>query len=153
MINLGILITLLFAGYFCGSYFEKKHYKSIIDREKLSSKFPVSSFTWKERKKFDPPPEYEHSKLFIGEMVVASDYFKTFVGGLRGMLGGRLKTFESLLDRARREARLRMIHKARDWGAKEVINVKIETTNINNVNARKGSKPIIEVMVYATGLK
>jgi len=46
-----------------------------------------------------------------------------------------------------------MIEKATKWGAEEIINLKVETSNINNLNSRKKSKPVIEVMVYATGLK
>jgi len=89
MINIGIILTLLFLGYFIGSFFEKKHYKSIIARENTHRNLPISSFTWRQRKKFNPPPTYEHSKIFIGEVVVASDYFKSFVGALRNITGGR----------------------------------------------------------------
>ncbi|MFT6733724.1 MAG: hypothetical protein ACJAS9_001914 [Polaribacter sp.] len=39
------------------------------------------------------------------------DYFKRFLAGLRNIFGGRVVTYESLVDRARREAILRMKEK------------------------------------------
>jgi uncharacterized protein YbjQ (UPF0145 family) len=42
-----------------------------------------------------------------GSVVVSVDYFKRFLAGLRTLVGGRVTSYETLLDRARREAILR----------------------------------------------
>ena len=80
-------------------------------------------------------------------MVIASDYFKTFTAGLINIFGGRVTPFESLVDRARREALLRMKEQASQTGASIVFNVKLETTRI--ATGRLGA---VEVLAYGTAL-
>ena len=69
--------------------------------------------------------------LFDGSVVISSDYFKAFISKLRLILGGRMREFEPLLDRARREAILRMKEKAVFWGAKRIINLRIECSSVS----------------------
>ena len=66
------------------------------------------------------------------------------------MFGGKLVAYESLLDRARREAVLRMKQEARDKGANRIINVKFQTFSIPGRNPR--SFGAVEVMAYGTAL-
>jgi uncharacterized protein YbjQ (UPF0145 family) len=63
------------------------------------------------------------------------------------LFGGRVTSFESLLDRARREALLRMKSQAQTMDARYVFNVKYETATIGG--SRTGS---IEVLAYGTAL-
>ena len=41
--------------------------------------------------------------LVFGQTVVATDYLKTFVASIENLFGGELKSFATLMDRARRE--------------------------------------------------
>ena len=77
------------------------------------------------------------------------DSFKKFVAGLRDLVGGRVSSYESLLERARREALLRMKAEARALGAQSVWNVRLETSSIT-----KGGKGVsaVEVLAYGTAL-
>lgn len=85
--------------------------------------------------------------LVSGGVVVSSDYFKTFVAGFRNLVGGRFRGFESLLERARREAILRMKQQAREHGSSLVIGVRIHTTRV------AGSQtPSVEVIAFGTAL-
>ena len=145
MYDLLIFITLLFMGYFFGRMAEKKHYKSIIKREKqLNNIIVVNSRI---------PPAYAtpvSSCLVAGSVVVSVDYFKRFISGLRALIGGRMVSYESLLDRARREAILRMKQQAKELNADMVLNIKFETSSISkNARGRIGS---IEVLAYGTAL-
>jgi uncharacterized protein YbjQ (UPF0145 family) len=83
--------------------------------------------------------------LVTGSVVVASDYFKNFVGSLRNFFGGRMSFHETLLDRARREAVTRMREKAQQLGAQQVVDVHIETSFIDQMGA--------EVSAYGTAIK
>ena len=56
------------------------------------------------------------SFLVNGSTVVSNDYFKRLLAILRNIFGGRVKAYESLLDRARREAVLRMKDEAHSSG-------------------------------------
>ncbi|XVJ71977.1 MAG: YbjQ family protein [Rhizobacter sp.] len=86
--------------------------------------------------------------VVMGSVVVSSDYFKTFVAGFRNLFGGRFRGYESLLERARREALLRMKLRARETGSNLVIGVRFHTTSISG-----SQTPSVEVMAYGTAVK
>ncbi len=146
MIELIILLSLLALGYGFGSYREKQHYKSIFEREELLGNILLFE------SRFVPDPERNQGgELVSGHVVVSVDYFKAFVAGLRKLVGGRLRSYETLLDRGRREAILRMKQEAQNLGANSVFNIKFETSSISKgAQDRIGS---IEVLVYGSAIK
>jgi uncharacterized protein YbjQ (UPF0145 family) len=141
-----IFLVLLALGYFVGRWKEKAHYKSIREREAQYATVLAFAVRY--------PPDVvtpQDCRLVSGSVVISSDYFKQFVAGLRTLIGGRLSSYESLLDRARREATLRMKAQAQQFGSTLVVNVKVESTTVSG-GARKGL-PAMEVMAYGTALK
>ena len=145
MYDLIVFITLLTLGYGFGRLAESRHFKSIIEREKRFQ----SLLTFSERM---PPAEVINvdSCLVGGNVVISVDYFKRFVAGLRGIIGGRIRAYESLLERARREAMLRMKEDAQSHGASMVVNVKLETASITK--GKKQQVGAVEVYAYGTAL-
>ena len=97
-------------------------------------------------------PEAQTAELFVGSVVVSTDYFKSFTASLRNLVGGRIVVYESLLDRGRREALLRMKEQAIAWGATRIVNVRLETANIGSQAANNGLVAI-EVIAYGTGIR
>ena len=87
-----------------------------------------------------------------GSVVIGSDYFKTFAAGIRQVFGGNVGTFETLLDRARREAILRMKEQAVGLKASKIINMRLETSSIGSNKQGKGGLPSVEVHAYATAV-
>ena len=145
LINLIIFLLLLTLGYVFGRMAESRHYKSIRQREDELRSLLVMP-------KKVPPPQYAlyESELVMGNVVISVDYFKTFVAGLRSIFGGRVGAYESLLDRARREAVLRMQEQAQAIGAEAVYNLKFETARIDQ-SAGQGLGSV-EVLAYGTAL-
>jgi uncharacterized protein YbjQ (UPF0145 family) len=144
-IDVIVFLALLSAGYVFGRYNERRHFRSIQEREQALRELLVFS------ERFPPvQPQPVDCLLVVGSCVVAFDYFKSFVANLRNLFGGRLTSYESLLDRARREALLRMKQEAADMGATLIINVKIETTSISGDDP--GGQGAVEVMAYGTAL-
>lgn len=141
-----ILAILLGVGLYFGGQNEKNHYKSIRRRERKLVKIPVESGTFKEE------IVNVQGMLVKGQVVIASDYFKTFASALRSITGGRLKNFETLLDRGRREAILRMKEEAVSLGADRIVNLKIETARIGNIHSGKNALNCVEVVAYGTAL-
>ena len=145
MADIVILLALLGTGYLFGRIAETRHYRSILKREEelrdipaVATRFPPLS---------NPAPS---STLVTGSVVISVDYFKRFVASLRNLVGGRVRTYETLVDRARREALLRMKEEARYLGADLIFNVKLETSSIS-----KGARNAIgsvEVLAYGTAL-
>ena len=84
--------------------------------------------------------------IVLGEVVIASDYFKTFVAWLRKLFGGELRTYETMMSRARREAKLRMLEQADDFGAELVVNVRFEWSDVGP------RMPSAEILCYGTAI-
>ncbi|SEQ72693.1 Uncharacterized conserved protein YbjQ, UPF0145 family [Amphritea atlantica] len=144
MTNLIIFLVLMTLGYLVGQMAEKKHYKSIIQREKQLRELPTIA------SRFPPTDKLFDQHLVMGNTVISVDYFKRFIAALRNLLGGRVTSYESLLDRARRESLLRMKQQAEAMGAEYVFNVKYETASISK--GRKNAIGSVEVLAYGTAL-
>ena len=144
MADLIVFLVLLASGYIVGRIAERRHYRSILAREKELANVMVFS------NRFPPLAQQASQALVTGSVVVSEDYFKRVVSGLQSLFGGRLRAYESLLDRARREAVLRMKQEARDKGAEMIINVKFQTFSIPGRNPK--SFGAVEVMAYGTAL-
>ena len=79
-----------------------------------------------------------------GEAVIASDGFKSWLFGLKNLVGGESKTFVRLFDRARREATLRMLESAKAQGYNAVCNVRFGGTDIGgNTSAGGGWQQLV----------
>lgn len=142
MLDLIVFLALLATGYLAGRVIEQRHYASIRLRERRYR--DVLAFPMR----FAPDPVTPQRAFLVhGAVVVSSDYFKTFVAGLRNLAGGRFRAYETLLERARREALLRLKADARARGARLVVCVRFETTSIGG-----GWAPAIEVLAYGTAL-
>ena len=93
--------------------------------------------------------KFESADLVVGSAVISIDFFKQFVATLRKIFGGTVRSYETLLDRARREAILRMKEMAGD--AVVIVNVRIEAAPIGK-KARKGNVSCVEAVAYGTAL-
>jgi len=150
LFNLGLPLLALVTAYLVGTLLEKRHFRSIRARESELRGFPVTTFA-------TLPQDWRVGKveLVSGSVVISLDYFKRFVAGLRGIVGGRLKTYEPLLERARREAVLRMTESARARGYHAVINVRLETSrlaNARNDGNRRGGTAGVEMLAFGTAV-
>jgi uncharacterized protein YbjQ (UPF0145 family) len=142
LIQAGILIVVYFIGT---QWKEKRHYKSIKKREAALQNIPVYSIS---KLDFSNSNEFH---IVAGSVAISSDAFKRFVAKIISIFGGRITVFESLIDRARREAMLRMQEKAATWGAHGIVNVRIETSSISKNT--QNSNGIVEILVYGTAIK
>jgi uncharacterized protein YbjQ (UPF0145 family) len=125
LINYGGFALVIVVTYFIGSAIERRHFRRIIKKE--AELRDILAFAIRRA-----PTDLDLSrpKLVFGNAVISVDYFKTFAAGLRDIIGGRIGSYESLFERARREAMLRMKEEARRHGGNIVLNVKFETTRI-----------------------
>jgi uncharacterized protein YbjQ (UPF0145 family) len=141
LISWGGVAVLLVVGFIFGSRREKEHYEQIIAREKKLLALPVLIHQG------DPESFADVTDAFLvtGSVVIASDYFKTFVAGIKTFFGGRLTTYESLMDRARREAILRLKENAFQAGATALINLRVETSVVQQQG--------VEILAYATAVR
>ncbi len=143
MVDIIFILTPILLGYIFGSIAEKNHYKSIQEREKKFMRLPTISL-----KTPLNPDNITRSRLVVGNVVISVDYFKRVLAGLKNIFGGNVTSYETLVDRARREAILRLKEDAK--GASEIINLKLETSSINK--SAKGTIGSIEIFAYGTAI-
>ena len=140
-------LVMMTLGYFIGSWLERKHYRSIEERERAFAHLPLTTFE-------EPAENHDivSSELAQGSCVISVDYFKTFVAGLRNLVGGRVTSYEPLVDRARREAMLRMRESC--IGAHSIVNVRLITATVGGGanQGRSNGAVSIEVLAYGTAL-
>ena len=145
MYDLLIFLTLVAVGYSVGTLTEKRHYRSIHKHEKAFLHLPAVTI-----KAVDYPEDKVRSAESVyGSVVISIDYFKKILAGLRNIFGGTVKSYESLVDRARREALLRMKEMA--GNATVIVNVRIETSTISR-KANKEGVGCLEAIAYGTAL-
>lgn len=144
-LDLFILVALFVIGYGAGRYNEGRHYASIRRREEelrgvllFATRFPPVGIG------------RVSTQLVSGSVVISEDFFKGIVAALYNLVGGRVRSYESLLDRARREAIVRMKAEARKLGATMVINIKFQTFAIGGRRAE--SVRGVEMLAYGTAL-
>lgn len=148
LIQIGLFACLLLVGLVFGRMAEKRHFRA-LEREEAALR-DILVFTGKR-----PPtePGFAHSTLVCGSVVIGEDYFKRIAAALKSLVGGRLTAYESLMDRGRREAVVRMKREARKAGATMVFNVRFETSSLAEGDARRQQKLFsAEFMAYGTAL-
>ena len=147
-LDLVIFVVLLCLGYSAGSWAERKHYKAIETREQELLDMAVvtaeGSF---------PKNNVAQAVLVTGSAVVSIDYFKRLLAILRNIFGGRVKSYESLVDRARREAILRMKTAAKEQGAGMIVNLRLETAAIGRNANQKKQIGSVEAIAYGTAVR
>lgn len=147
IIGLLISVLLLVGGLLIGVRNDRKHLRSIQQREGMNQGFWLDN-----RKRVASPETVEMAVLVQGQYVAASDYFKTFATQMRSMVGGEMKSIMKLMERARRESLLRMVEAARAQGATEVWNIRFETSNISQMNGKAGAAQV-ELIAYGTAIR
>jgi uncharacterized protein YbjQ (UPF0145 family) len=141
-----IFFTLVAVACITGGIIERSHFRHIKKREIELLERPYISF---ENNAVDTSRRVAQTRLVSGNIAIGGDYFKNVIAGLKSVFGGRIGAYEPLLDRARREALLRMRESAP--GSDIIINVRIDSVNLNSVNAHK-APPRLSVLAYGTAV-
>ncbi len=144
MDSLIIFLVLISLGYIFGKMAEKNHYKSIIEREKKFLALPTTSGKYP----IGDTKNIKNAILVQGNIVISVDYFKRILAGLRNFFGGTVQSYETLLDRARREAILRLKESCSQ--ADQIINLRLVTSSI--YKGRKSKIGSVEVLAYGTAI-
>ncbi len=145
--DLIIITTCLIVCFFTGSIVEKKHFKKLREREIKLYKSPCISFG----KAFSKNTKIQECYLVSSSVVIACDYFKHFLASLKTIFGGNISSYESVLDRGRREAILRIREYAKSKNANAIINIKIDTILIDPPGGKQNPK--VCVTAYGTARK
>ena len=147
IIQLGVFLVLLAIGLFAGRANERKHFRELAENEERLRDIAVSG-----GHVTSDAAAFERGTLVVGSVVIAEDYFKRVAAGLKSLVGGNLGGYESLLERGRREAIVRMKQEARRLGAKHVVNVRLETASLSDDWSAQRPMFSAEFIAYGTAL-
>ena len=147
ILELGVFLGLLVVGLVAGRANERRHFRELAELEATLRDILV----FNERR---PPADrqFRSGTLVIGSVVIAEDYFKRVAASLRSFVGGRVGVYESLLDRGRREAVVRMKEEARRLGATMIFNVRFETSSLAEDQTGRAPMFSAEFIAYGTAL-
>lgn len=141
-------LSLLALGYFVGGYHERRHLESLDAREAALRHMIVTQLrSYPGWVPGDTPP-----RLIVAETVIAADYLKVFLSSIRKLVGGELRSFQTLMERGRREATLRVLEEAHAAGYNAVCNLRLESADIggNAVSSRKRGMVMAAMLASAT---
>ncbi len=133
------LFALLFGiGWLFGRQIEKKHLNELDEKERALAHIRIDT------NKFQTSDR--SGQLVESNVVISHDYFKYVIAQIQNFFGGRLTTYETVVDRARREAIVRLKQKAVDAGANQIMGLRLSTTELGMQGG------MIEVFAYGTAI-
>jgi uncharacterized protein YbjQ (UPF0145 family) len=146
-LSLVITLVMFLGAWISGTILELRHLKNLLLLE--SGSRDVLAVTIE-----DLPREWqvESCELVMGNVVISQDYFKRVAANIKGIFGGNIRVLEPLLERARREALIRMKGVAHARGYHTIINVRIETATL--ASARRDGKGTagVEILAFGTAI-
>ncbi len=146
---LSLLVTpvMLLGAWISGGILERRHLKSLLLLESGSRGMLTLTIE-------DLPPDWhvESGELVMGNVVISQDYFKRLAASIKGIFGGNIGVLEPLLERARREAVMRMKGVAHARGYDTIINVRIETATLASARGNGKGTAGVEILAFGTAI-
>lgn len=146
MLALITTAILLIVGVFFGTQAEKRHIEQLNQREAAMSHIVVTNLK-------TIPPGHNAPELVTGSTVIAFDYFRQFIAQLVMLVGGNISMYETMLDRARREALVRLLEDANQRGAVAVHNIRFEFSRVGSSSQQAQVGGGAELFAYGTAVK
>jgi uncharacterized protein YbjQ (UPF0145 family) len=142
-----VFAILIAIGLFAGRANERSHFRELAAAEEALQDIAVTN-----DRGTAAAGAGASGTLVVGSVVIAEDYFKRVAAALKSLVGGNIGSYETLLERGRREAVVRMKQEARRLGATEVVNVRLATASLSE--DWSGRRPMFsaELIAYGTAL-
>ena len=134
-----IFVILFAVGWGFGRHAEQKHLKELEAQEKRLAYIRLDSSRFKTSDDF--------GQLVSSNVVISHDYFKYVIANIQNFFGGRLTSYESVVERARREAVVRLKLEAEKLGAAQIMGLRLSTTELGMQGG------MVEVFAYGTAIR
>ncbi|ENW04581.1 YbjQ family protein [Acinetobacter beijerinckii] len=133
-----IFLILFSVGWGFGRHIEQKHLRELDEKEKQYAHIRIDTNRFVETN--------SNGQMISSNVVISHDYFKYVLATIRNFFGGRLVSYESIVERARREAMLRLKQEADRIGANHIMGVRLSTTELGMQGG------MVEVFAYGTAI-
>ncbi|MFP4165801.1 MAG: YbjQ family protein [Opitutales bacterium] len=142
-----LAIPLAFLGLWAltGSLVAKAHEKRLARRAEQTGPFSLSNgkyFT----DVADPAVE---PCMVVAEVTIGIDHFRSFLGKLVNLIGGEVRSFTKIADRARREVLQQLKEQAAGKNCDAITNLRIDFANVSGSTA--DSKKAMMVTILGSG--
>lgn len=140
----GLSVGITIIGYIIGFIREQLHLLELRRRERqMPEVFLSNSKTL--------PASASYAGLVSVNIALATDSFRGLSVLFRRIFGGRVRRFERIKDRARREVILRLQDQALEMKANAIYNIRLESSQIRG-DLRRGGGTSVEVLAYGTAV-
>lgn len=95
----------------------------------------------------------EYSTLLHVSLCVGPSVGQIFFMWLKSLFGGRLHSYDVVLDFGRREVLLRLKQQAAERGCTSIVNIRIETSVVSFAKTQKSKQASVEFLAFATGIR
>jgi uncharacterized protein YbjQ (UPF0145 family) len=147
-VELTVSVLLLALGLAVGKTIEHLHHEDLRKRERRYRKLPALSTS-----RVPAHWSVEDAALLTGSVVISLDYWKRFAAQWKALVGGRIRSYETLFERARREALLRLKEAASARGCDAVIGVRLESAEVADRRGDGKGTAGVELIAFGTGLR
>ena len=139
IIQIVIFAILFSVGFGFGRFNERKHLQYLDEQEQRLAYIQVNNSRFIE----STLPGH----MISSNVVISHDYFKYAIANVQNMLGGRLTSYESVVERARREVIVRLKLEAEKMGADQIMGIRLSTTELGMQGG------MVEVFAYGTAIQ
>src|SRR5690606_35011336 len=139
ILQITIFVILFSVGFGFGRYNERKHLQYLAEQEQRLAYIAVNNSRF--------IPSNFSGQMISSNVVISHDYFKYAIANIQNFLGGRLTSYESVVERARREAIVRLKLEAEKMDAQQIMGIRLSTTELGMQGG------MVEVFAYGTAIQ
>jgi len=89
-------------------------------------------------------------QLITSEVCLGLDHFRGVLGQLKSLVGGEVRSYQRVLDRARREVTLRLLEQAQQQGFNALANLRIDFVDVSGTALTRRKASMVSVLATAT---
>ncbi len=138
-------LLILAVAFFSGNVIASRHEKRLSERQQT-----VAHIRTTDLNRFFKPDHSIQANLCTAEVTLGIDHFRGFLGSLKNIFGGQIRSYQKTLDRARREALMQVIEQAHMTGYNAVANLRLEFVDISGKANMVKRASMVTIIAYGT---
>ncbi len=149
-----ILIPLLFPflSWAIGRWYQDRLHGALLENEKKEGSTLQDENYLSTSSQMDSMSAQSSTLLHVS-ICVGPSIGQMFFMWIKGLFGGRLHSYDVVLDYGRREVLLRLKRQAHELGCSSIQNIRIETSMVQFAKNNKSKQASVEFLAFATGIR